>query len=80
MRRLAFLIRWTRRTWFLGVMMDGRTSRATLAEELRAHAGPGTRVRRDLDGLIDALAAAGLFVGGDFEGDRFSGRTPPAFG
>lgn len=49
-------------------MMDGHTSRAALAEELRAHAAPGTRVRKDLDGLIEGLAAAGLFVGEDFAG------------
>jgi hypothetical protein len=44
-------------------MMDGLTSRARIAEALRAHAGPGARVRKDLDGLVDALAMSGLFVG-----------------
>ena len=48
-------------------MMDGRTSRALIAERLRAQVGPGARVRKDLDDLIDALAMASLFVGG---GDR----------
>ena len=43
-------------------MMDGRASRAQIAERLRAQAGPGARVRKDLDDLIDALAMASLFV------------------